>query len=50
VISILSCGILALPALIPYIIYEVIACVRANEGQWYELPFAGPMALRKHHP
>ena len=48
-VSVLSCGLLALPAAIVYVVFEIIACVRALEGQWYRLPWAGDMAWRKHH-
>lgn len=26
------------------LVYTVIAAIRANEGQWYAIPIAGPMA------
>jgi hypothetical protein len=48
IVSLFSCGILALPALIPYFVFEIIACLRAQAGEWYELPLAGPWARRAH--
>lgn len=47
-ISVCSCGILALPALCVYLIFEFIACTRAANGEWYMLPIAGALALRTH--
>jgi len=35
---------------VPYIIFEVLAIANAANGEWYELPIAGPLALKKHHP
>lgn len=49
-VSVISCGLLALPFLIPYIILEVIACLRAQDGEWYELPIAGAWASQRHNP
>jgi uncharacterized membrane protein len=49
-VSLCSCGILAFPALIVYVLYEIRACVAANDGEWYELPLAGAWAWRKHNP
>ena len=37
---------LALPAIAFYMVFELIAASRAAAGEWYELPFAGPMAMR----
>lgn len=48
-ISIPTCGA-GLILAVPYVIYEIIALIKANDGEWYELPIAGPLALRKHHP
>ncbi len=45
----LSCGLL-LPLVIPYIIYEVIAVMKAHEGEWYKLPVVGEWAWRVHNP
>ena len=47
--AILTCG-LGLVLLLPYLLYEIIACVEAWKGEWYELPLAGPLAMRSHHP
>jgi uncharacterized protein len=30
--------------LVAPLVYTVIAAIRANEGQWYAIPIAGPMA------
>lgn len=48
-IALLTCGVGAV-LVVPYLVYEAIACVEANSGNWYELPIAGPLALRSHHP
>lgn len=49
-VSLCSCGILAIPGLIAYFLYELRACIAANDGEWYRLPFAGDWAARKHPP
>jgi len=48
-VTLLTCG-LGLVLVIPYIIFEVLAVANAANGEWYELPIAGPLALKKHHP
>ncbi len=47
--AILTCGAGAVLVL-PYLIFEVIACIEANKGEWYELPIVGQWALNSHHP
>ena len=47
--TLVTCG-LGVVLVIPYMIFEVIACLKAYDGEWYELPIVGPMALRSHHP
>ena len=47
-VSVCSCGILALPGVCVYLIFEFIACTRAASGEWYMLPIAGALALRTH--
>ena len=50
VIGLPTCG-WGLFALVPlYLIFEIIACVRANDGEWYRLPLAGDWAARRHPP
>ncbi|MCK6504585.1 DUF4870 domain-containing protein [Myxococcota bacterium] len=48
-VAIITCGLGAV-LLIPYFVWEVIACIEAHKGEWYELPFVGAVALRSHHP
>lgn len=48
-VTVLTCGV-GVILVVPYIIYEILAVVNASNGEWYELPIAGPLALRKHHP
>lgn len=48
-VAILTCGLGAV-LVVPYLVFEFIACLKAYDGEWYQLPFAGPMALRSHHP
>jgi uncharacterized membrane protein len=48
-VTLVTCG-LGVILVVPYIIYEVLAVIKANDGEWWELPIAGPLALRKHHP
>lgn len=46
-LSILTCGFGALVLVIPYFIFEVIATLKAYDGQWYELPWAGAWAKKQ---
>lgn len=49
-VTLVTCG-WGLFALVPlYFLFEIIACVRANNGEWYQLPLAGDWALRSHPP
>lgn len=48
-VSIVTCGLGAL-LVIPYMILEILAVVAAYNGEWYELPIAGPLARRSHGP
>ena len=41
-------GKLAAFLVIPYLVFEIIAAIRANEGEWYTLPIVGDWALRRH--
>lgn len=50
VLTLVSCGLLALPLVLPYLIFEIIAAVKANDGEWYRLPIVGDWALRRHPP
>lgn len=49
VISVLTCGI-GLVLAVPYVVFEVIATVRAYQGEWYVLPVVGKYALERHPP
>ena len=42
VFAIVTCGIGGIVVLI----FNIIACMKANEGQWYEYPLAGKWARR----
>ncbi|GAB5547905.1 MAG: hypothetical protein SangKO_076650 [Sandaracinaceae bacterium] len=46
--TVLTCGFGAIILVWPYLIFEVIATIRAYEGQWYELPLVGKYARDKH--
>lgn len=50
VATLLSCGLLLIVLLIPYFVFEIIACTKAINGEWYRLPVAGAMAWQRHHP
>jgi uncharacterized membrane protein len=39
-LALITCGIWG----IVVIVYNIIACMRANEGEWYELPIVGSWA------
>jgi uncharacterized Tic20 family protein len=46
-VSIVTCIGPAVLAIV-YIVYEIIACIRASEGKWYMLPLAGKWAAGSH--
>ena len=48
-VTVFTCGF-GVVLVVPYVIYEILAVVNASNGEWYELPIAGPLALKKHHP
>ncbi len=33
---------------IAYFAFEVVACIKANEGKWYRLPIVGNWAISRH--
>lgn len=45
-----TCGVLTVPVLLVYLIFEAIACVKALEGEWYRLPVVGDYAYERHPP
>lgn len=49
-VALFTCGWGLLLTLPIYFLYEVIACMKANEGEWYHLPIAGDLAAGKHPP
>jgi len=49
-VAILTCGWGLLLTVPVYFVYEVIACMKANDGEWYHLPIAGSLAAQKHPP
>lgn len=48
ILSIVTCGIGAILLGIPYLVFEVIATMKAYEGEWYELPVVGRYARERH--
>lgn len=48
-LSIVTCGAGAI-LIIPYLGFELMATVKANEGEWYLLPVVGTWAWTRHHP
>lgn len=48
-VTVLTCGV-GVVLVVPYVIFEVLAVVHASNGEWYQLPIAGPLAFRRHHP
>ena len=48
VLSIVTCGLAAIILVIPYAVFEMIATMKAYEGEWYELPVVGSYARDKH--
>lgn len=49
-VALLTCGFGMFVTVPLYLYYEVVACIRANSGEWYQLPFAGAWAAQKHPP
>jgi hypothetical protein len=49
-VAIGTCGIGAILFVIPYLVFEVIACIEAQRGNWYKLPLVGGWAMEVHHP
>lgn len=47
-LTIVSCGLLGVLLVIPYMVFEGIATIKAYEGEWYELPIVGRYAREKH--
>ena len=47
-ITLVTCGLGAVLLVIPYMVFEGIATLKAYEGEWYELPIVGRMAREKH--
>ncbi len=48
VFTAVTCGLGALLAVWPYMIFEVIATMKAYHGEWYELPLVGKYARERH--
>ena len=46
-VSLVTCIGPAVLAIV-YVVYEIIACIRASEGKWYMLPLAGKWAAGSH--
>ena len=46
-VSIITC-IGPIVCVIVYIVYEIIACIRASENKWYKLPLVGNWAMNSH--
>ncbi|MEZ4338752.1 MAG: DUF4870 domain-containing protein [Sandaracinaceae bacterium] len=47
-LTVVSCGLLGVLLVIPYMVFEGIATVKAYEGEYYELPLVGPYCREKH--
>ena len=47
-LSLITCGVAAVLLVIPYVVFEAIATIKAYEGEWYELPVVGRYAREKH--
>jgi uncharacterized membrane protein len=43
-------AILFLPIVGIYMVFEVIATIKAYHGEWYMLPIVGELALKSHPP
>lgn len=48
-VSVFTCG-LGLVFLPVYLVGELVATMKANDGEWYQLPVVGPIAYATHHP
>lgn len=47
-LTVLTCGVLGVLLVIPYMVFEGMATIKAYEGEWYELPIVGRYAREKH--
>jgi len=45
-----TCFVGFIVLLIPYIVFELVACIEAQKGNWYKLPLAGDWAMEVHRP
>lgn len=45
----LLCGA-GMVLVIPYLVFEVVAALKAHDGEWYKLPIVGDLAYARHHP
>lgn len=48
-ITLITCGF-GVVLIVPYLIFELVATIRANDGEWYLLPIVGEWAWARHHP
>lgn len=49
-LALATCGMSLLVTIPIYLIFEVIACMKANHGAWYPMPIVGSLAAQKHPP
>ena len=49
-VVVLTCGWGLFITVPIYLVFELIACIKAHAGLWYSLPIAGPLAARVHPP
>ena len=49
-LALFTCGLSLFLTVPVYLIYEVIACIKSNSGEWYKLPIVGDLAAQKHPP
>lgn len=48
-VTLVTCGA-GIVLVIPYLVFELVATVKANDGDWYQLPIVGTWAIKRHHP
>jgi len=48
VLTVVTCGVAGALLVIPYLVFEGIATLKASEGEWYALPVVGKYARERH--
>ena len=49
-LALITCGFSLFVTVPVYLVFEVIACLKAHDGEWYRLPIVGDLAADRHPP